>query len=201
MFRTGLWTIGRWRGVPIRLHWSIPIGALVFGRFRFVPGFWVGFVALILFHELGHAALARWRRLRIHEVQVHGLGGVCVHERGTPYDDALVAWGGVLAQAVFLVPALLVPRFVGVSSAFGWQLVSVFTDTNLFLIGLNLIPLEPFDGTKAWQLPRLWWRRRQRRGRRSPERSKTDPVDAAEAVERARRLAQEALDEARRRGG
>ncbi len=193
MFRTGLWTLGRWRGVPIRLHWSIPIGALVFGRFRFVPGFWLGFVALILLHELGHTALARRRRLRIDEVQVHGLGGVCVHERGTPYDNAVVAWGGVLAQALALIPALLAARTLVLQSAFAQQLVGVFTDTNLFLMGLNLIPLEPFDGAKAWQLPRLWWRRRRRPA--PPRRSES----GAEAVERARRLAQEALEEARRR--
>ncbi len=180
------------------MHWSIPIGALVFGRFRFVPGFWLGFVALILLHELGHATLARWRRLRIHEVQVHGLGGVCVHQRGMLYDEAIVAWGGVLAQALLLVPAQLVPHLAALDSAFVRQLVAVFSDTNLFLIGLNLIPLQPFDGAKAWQLPSLWWRRRLQRRRRIPKRS--DPaVDTAEAVERARRLAQEALEEARRR--
>ncbi|MEZ4248025.1 MAG: hypothetical protein R3B99_07280 [Polyangiales bacterium] len=82
MFSTGFWTIGRYRGIPIRLHWSIPLGAL-FGRFAFVPG-------------SGGLRRSCWctssatRSSRsddgsgVREVQVHGLGGVCIHQRGAP---------------------------------------------------------------------------------------------------------------------
>ncbi|MEM9072976.1 MAG: hypothetical protein AAGE52_31010 [Myxococcota bacterium] len=198
MFQRGLWTIGHWKNVPIRLHWSIPLGALFFSRFEFAPGFWLGFVLLILFHELGHAALAKARRLHIFEVQVHGLGGVCVHESGTPYDNSIVAWGGVLAQALFLVPAFVIGQLGVVRSAFVAELVWVFTETNLFLIALNLIPIEPFDGAKAWRLPKLWW---QRRGRRRPSKKKTKPRPPSgteDPVALARKLAQDALDDARR---
>ena len=40
----------------MRVHWTLPVGALVFGQGRFVPGFWLGFFLLVLVHELGHAA-------------------------------------------------------------------------------------------------------------------------------------------------
>ena len=103
VFRTGLWTIGRWRGVPIRLHWSIPLGALFFGHFEFVPGFWLGFVLLVLFHELGHAYLAHRRRLGVLEVQVHGLGGVCVSSCGA--GASRVSLRGAGASRVFFCEA------------------------------------------------------------------------------------------------
>lgn len=195
VFRTGLWTIGRWRGVPIRLHWSIPIGALFFGHFEFVPGFWLGFVLLVLFHELGHAYLAHRRRLGVLEVQVHGLGGVCVHESGTPFDNSIVAWGGVLAQTLFLIPAYAIATFVPVTNIYAAQLLWAFTTTNLWLIALNLIPIEPLDGGKAWQLPKLWRARRRPKPKpKAKARPKSDdPIASAKA------LAQQALDDAKRK--
>ncbi len=148
MFQTGFWTIARYRGVPIRLHWSLPLGALFFGRFAFVPGFWLGFVALVLVHELGHASLARARKLSVYDVQVHGLGGVCVHRRGTPFDDAIVAWGGVLAQFfVLYVPARVLLALVPVTSEFSAQLLSALLTTNLWLIGINHLSMAPRRGS------------------------------------------------------
>ena len=29
------------RGIPLRVHWSAPLAALFFGRFEFVPVFWL----------------------------------------------------------------------------------------------------------------------------------------------------------------
>jgi stage IV sporulation protein FB len=218
VFQTGFWTLARYRGIPIRLHWSIPLGALFFGRFELVPGFWLGFVVLVLIHELGHAFLARSRRLPVYDVQVHGLGGVCVHRRGTPFDDAIVAWGGVLAQLLVLyVPAAIVVRVapeIATSSAFVAQLFSALLWTNLWLAGINLLPIPPLDGAKAWQLPKLWWERRRKRRaghrappptRAAPPRNTSDaahqspPADTEDAAEVARRLAREALESARKR--
>lgn len=221
MFQTGYWTLARYRGIPIRLHWSIPLGALFFGRFEIVPGFWLGFVVLVLIHELGHAFLARRRRLAVFEVNVHGLGGECVHRRGSPYDDAIVAWGGVLAQLLVLyVPTRLLIELgvVTVDSAFVAQLVSALLWTNLWLVAINLLPIPPLDGAKAWQLPKLWWERRKRRahghraptpvGKASPTRKPApirdddddhDDHDDEDPAEVARRLAREALESARKR--
>ena len=42
----GWLTIGHYGEAPIRLHWSLPIGAVVLSRFQFVPGYWLGFVLL-----------------------------------------------------------------------------------------------------------------------------------------------------------
>ena len=67
----GWWTIGHFRGAPIRLHWTLPLGAFAMGRFAFVPAFWVGFALLILIHELGHALLVVRYRLGLSEIAVH----------------------------------------------------------------------------------------------------------------------------------
>lgn len=209
LFDTGYWNVGRIAGVPVRLHWTIPVGAFVFGRFRIVPGFWLGFFLLVLIHELGHAFLVKRRGLRNQEVRVHGLGGVSIHERGSTYDRAIIAWGGVLAQLLVLyVPAKLITLFVPIPSvAFLQELLSAFLYTNLILAGFNLIPIPPLDGAMAWKLPGLWWARRKRReprpaGARRQRRAGQPPpksVDGADAQATAKEIARRALEDARRR--
>jgi stage IV sporulation protein FB len=150
----GWWTLGRLRGAPIRLHWSLPLGAVVWGHFQFVPAFWLGFAALILIHELGHALLVLRYRLGLSEIAVHGAGGYCRHERsGSRFEEAAVAWGGVLAQlALFVVVEVWLLVVGRPTTIHGALLVQVFTETNLLLAALNLIPIEPLDGRKAWPL-------------------------------------------------
>ena len=171
MFEKDYFTLGRLYGIPIKLHWSLPLGALFFSGFRFVPGFWLGFFGLILIHECGHAFLSRIRGLRVLEIQIHGFGGLCRHERGTPYDTAIIAWGGVLAQFLVLyLPAVaLIHAGIWPAAAFGAELAEALTRTNLILIAFNLIPVGPFDGRAAWQLPRMWRLRRELKKEKKPE--------------------------------
>jgi hypothetical protein len=97
----GWWTIGHLRGAPIRLHWSLPLGALLWSNFSFAPAFWLAFVLLIFVHELGHALVVLRYGLGLSEVAIHGAGGYCRHERaGSRFEEAAVAWGGVLGQLV-----------------------------------------------------------------------------------------------------
>jgi hypothetical protein len=122
-FEHGYLKLGRWRGAPVRVHWSAPVGALLLGQLRFVPGFWLAFVGLILVHELGHALMVMLAGARVRAVNVTGLGGECRYDgEVTELRRALIAWGGVLAQLAVLVvvgSALLLfgaPRSTFVSS-------------------------------------------------------------------------------------
>ncbi len=203
MFQTGYVTLGRVYNVPIRLHWSAAVGALIFGRFRFVPGFWLGFFGLILVHELGHLLLVRARKLRALEVVVHGFGGHCKHEAGSPYDQAIIAWGGVLAQFLILYIPTRILLALGHWPAGAWshQLLGALLDTNLFLILFNLAPFPPLDGAWAWKLPGMWMEKRRRRRAKA---WKAAPIRVEEGAgnespeDAARRIAQEALEKAKR---
>jgi Zn-dependent protease len=141
------------------LHWSIPLGALLLGRFQLAPGFWLGFLALLLFHVLGHAAVVRGCRLRIAAVDVHGLGGGCRWDGiATPLQRSWIAWGGILGQALLLSGAL-VYRFTAGAPHSGWggDLLEALILGNVWLMALNLLPLRPFDGADAWRLFPLIW--------------------------------------------
>ncbi len=150
----GWLTLGSFKGAPIRLHWSIVLGALLWSRFAFRPVMWLSFVALILVHELGHALLVLRYRLGLSEIAVHGAGGYCRHERaGSRFEESAIAWGGVLAQLLLLIgtqAALLVLGPPATSAAA--EAAYVLIDANLWLIVINLIPIEPLDGAKAWPL-------------------------------------------------
>jgi len=182
-------------GVPIRIHVLTPLGALVFTGFRFAPGAWVGFLLLVLLHEMGHALLVMRYRLRVSSIDLHAYGGLCRWSgQATDWERAVIAWGGVVAQAALWAVT------VGVVAVFGYprdmfarELVEVFTRTNLWLMLINLAPFPPLDGVEAWrgvgELRRRWASRAPPAG--DPPRSETSESipDTKLSPEEARRIA------------
>jgi Zn-dependent protease len=153
----GYLEVGRWGGAPVRLHWTLPVGALVFSQGRFSPGAILGFVLVVLIHEVGHALVVRRQRLRVLAIDVHALGGVCWWQGdATPIARARIAWGGVNAQLVAFGFAVLALWTLGTpSTAFAADLAQAFTTMNMWLVALNLVPVAPLDGAEAWKLPGL----------------------------------------------
>lgn len=148
----GAMRLGRWRGVPVFLHWSTPLGFLLFVGFR--PVSWFALTALILAHEWGHAALIRRCGLRVDAIYVLGTGGECTYTgQPSPLQRALIAWGGVLGQLPGLILGLLGRALLPPSAPTAVLETAVtLVDINLFLIGLNLLPIPPLDGWHAWRL-------------------------------------------------
>src|SRR5438046_1043474 len=65
----------------------------------------------------------------------------------------MVAWGVVWAQlTLYAVTQLALFVFGPPTSLHVGLMVYVFTDINLWVAALNLIPFEPLDGAKAWPL-------------------------------------------------
>jgi len=161
MFESGFLRIFSWRGVPVRLHWTLPLGAFLFGGWSLAPMFWLGFVLLVFLHELGHAVLVTRLRHRVVAIDITGFGGMCRWSgAATPIERSIISWGGVLAQlAALAVAASLAVAVPGLRYSLAAPLLSVFLHTNLWLIGLNLLPLPPLDGATAWQIVPLLRRR------------------------------------------
>lgn len=163
--KRGYLTVMRIRGVPLRLHWTLPIGALLLSGGRLAPGVWLGVLGLILLHELGHAFVVHRVGLVNLGIDLTGFGGVTRWAGDpTPRDRALVAWGGVLAQLVVLAVALPIVLVFGIGPGFLGDLAHALTYSNLLLIAINLIPIRPLDGAEAWplfgHLFRGWGRKR-----------------------------------------
>jgi stage IV sporulation protein FB len=190
MFSRGFYTLFHVRGAPVRVHWSAPLGLVVFGGWS--PGGWVGVFLLIVLHELGHAALA-WRfGYQVTAMRVHAFGGDCQMSGDmTRAEDAAIAWGGVLAQAAVWVVASVTIWVAGVpEGAFFAALAYAFTTRNAWMIAFNLMPIPPLDGYAAWRLPVMWWQ-----GRRELRSYLKDRAARQRQVSRERRAEREAAME------
>lgn len=160
----GAITLARYRGAPIRLHWSVPIVAVMAGGLRFAPGAWLGLLLVVLLHEMGHAFWARHFRLDVTEIVIHGLGGHCAYQgQPTAKQRSIVAWGGVLAQGLVLTIALPVARLLPAASQFQADLYEMLISANLAIALFNLVPIPPLDGAEAWRLVPILVRERLRR--------------------------------------
>jgi stage IV sporulation protein FB len=165
MFASGYLNLGRVAGARVRAHWTLPVGALIFSGGRISLGYFVGFVLLVLVHEIGHAVVVRKRGYRAISLELHGMGGLC-RWQGDPtrLDVAWIAWGGVWAQALLLFATLAGTLAFGMPSEhFFVEMLSAFMWTNLWMIGINLVPIPPLDGAEAWKLFPLLRRRAQAR--------------------------------------
>ena len=161
------YSLGRWRGVPITLHWTVLLALPWFYyQTRSLSATAISFAAflfLLVSHELGHAAVAKWRGVAVERIQLFFIHGLCAHDE--PYDetdDVLIAWGGVAAQLAVLIAALGANALLAASSPSAHQaaapLFRVLVQTNLFMMVFNLIPVAPLDGAKAWRAVPLLWR-------------------------------------------
>lgn len=188
MMDRGYLTLMRVRGVPLRLHWTLPLGALLLSGGRFAPGLWLGIVLVIALHEAGHALVVHRVGLVNLGVELTGFGGRCLWAgHPTPVQRALVAWGGVLAQLALFLAMVPITLLIDLPpSGFVPDLVDAFTRANAFLMIVNLLPIAPLDGKEAWPLFTHLWRDRARRRKWKQKLSK-EPQTLREAFEEAKR--------------
>jgi Zn-dependent protease len=143
--------LGRVRGVPVRLHWSAPLGALFFGGLSISGG--LAWLALVLIHEAGHAVLAYWFGRGVIGLSVHAFGGECEWVPGTKrWSQEIIAWGGVLAQAALFALVMAASVVVPLEHWLGAPAFGVLTAYNLFILAFNLLPVGNLDGRRAWRL-------------------------------------------------
>ncbi len=159
------WTLFRLRGAPVRIHWSAPLGVWAFGGFVFDAVYLVAALGLVLVHEVGHALVVRAAGARVVELELNGLGGYCRWQgEVSPVGRAAIAFGGVWAQLALLFAALaLVPTGLFDGSRAGFVFFWVATQSNVWMVLLNLLPVKPLDGAEAWRLPLLLGRAARRR--------------------------------------
>ncbi|WP_370416078.1 site-2 protease family protein [Streptomyces fradiae] len=171
--------IGHVLGVPLRIHWSVPLLVGLFGYSlgaQTLPAWLPGrssavytlaglvgallLVGSLLAHEAAHAVLARRRDIPVQDVTLWALGGVT--QMGKPRTAGaafVVAAGGPLTSLVIGGAALGVG--IGLDALFGWAVpaaVLVWLAWVNFLLGVfNLLPAAPLDGGRVVQSV-IWWR-------------------------------------------
>jgi hypothetical protein len=152
MLDRGYLRVARPWGVEVRIHWSVPLAALLAARLRWQPLLWLGFLGVLLTHQLGHAIAVAISGGRLLGLDTTGFGGSCRWRgAGTLLERSWVAWGGVLAQAALLGAALALSSWQG-PHVTGEQLEYCFVELNLAVLAINLLPVAPLDGALSWRL-------------------------------------------------
>ncbi|MFD7444871.1 site-2 protease family protein [Streptomyces sp. NPDC059909] len=172
--------IGSVLGVPLRIHWTVPLLVVLFGYSlgsRTLPAWLPGrsaavyavagsagallLVVSLLAHEAAHAVTARKRDIPVHGVTLWALGGMTElggkpHTAGAAF---LVAVSGPLTSLV--VGGVALGAGIGVRALLGWAMpaaVLVWLGwVNLALAAFNLLPAAPLDGGRVVQAV-MWWR-------------------------------------------
>jgi len=190
-----------WLGrTEVRLHWAALVLAAVLVVSKLV-GLVVGLATLVLMHELGHAYLARRAGLAVSHIEMHPFGGRCLYyaDWATPWDRAVIAWGGVLFQLPLLAIGFGIQALPRPDGWLGAQIASVavvWSLYNLVTIAVNLIPMPPLDGAVAWRLvPMIPARLRAARERRETRAEPTGPSRREVALKRAKARGLRVLDD------
>ena len=189
--------LGQVFGAPIRLSLGGLLGAVLIASYS--VGRWWAFpllLVLVLVHELGHAVAVRWTGHRVLGLDLRFIHGQCRWMgRASARQEAWIAWGGVLAQAT-LFPIALGVYLTGFyqDSVIGDALFRTFGVINLSLIVINLLPVPPLDGARAWPYFRMLWF-----GRRTAEVRANFPKPKSLVTMDARQIADQAIREAMER--
>lgn len=156
--KVGWARIFNYGSAPVYFNW-MPL-AVLFVLIVFAhraPGLLTGYaslLALIVLHEIGHAAVARGLGWPAQEIYIHVLFGKAMIPRSpAARDRAKIAWGGILVQALVAAPTVALVWAFGYTD-YLWLNVplAVLGHINLITIPLNLIPARPFDGGDAWSI-------------------------------------------------
>ncbi|MER7540811.1 site-2 protease family protein [Streptomyces sp. NPDC097704] len=171
--------IARVLGVPLRIHWTVPLLVALFGYSlgaQTLPARLPGrsnavytvaglagallLIVSLLAHETAHAIIARRKGIPVQDITLWALGGMT--RMGKPRTAGaafLVAAGGPLTSLVIGGAAL--GAGVALNALFGWDVpaaVLVWLAWVNFLLGVfNLLPAAPLDGGRVVQS--VIWRR------------------------------------------
>jgi Zn-dependent protease len=105
-------------------------------------------------------------------IQLYPIFGITKFE--TPwskFDHCVIAWGGVIAQAVVALPVIGWVRLFGYTRFEPVNAVLAllgFFSISIAVAVVNLLPIPPLDGATAWSIiPEFFKRIRDRRSTRS----------------------------------
>ena len=166
----GSFQLGKFAGIPLKLHWTFGLTfilVLVIGIVKKSDLSEIGVVLILLtvmfvcvvFHEYGHALMARRFKVKTIDIILSPIGGLARLERlpSKPIQEFYIAVAGPLVNAVialilatilfFSSKPIIVNMRLSVEDVNNWQgYMSLILLMNLMLFLFNLIPAFPMDG-------------------------------------------------------
>lgn len=122
----------------------------------------LSYLSLLLIHECGHLIAAQRRGSHVLEIRLYPIHGKCLFQ--TPwsrFDHCVIAWGGVIAQAIIALPLLLWLFFFGYTRFDAVNAVlAILGAYSICVAAFNLLPARGLDGSIAWSIIPEYLRRR-----------------------------------------
>ena len=147
------------KGVDVFVHWTVFLVAafMIVGALQRPVLTIVGlicYLSVLLIHETGHLLAAHRRRSEVFSIKLYPIFGITTFESPrSRLDNCVIAWGGVLAQAVIAIPLVIWVEVFGFTPF--EPLNAVFAILGFFSLGValfNLLPIRPLDGATVWGL-------------------------------------------------
>ena len=112
------------------------------------------YLSIILLHEYGHAFFINKLGYKTHAIYLGVIHGLCEYE--LPYimkHQAIIAWGGVLAQLFVAIPLIIISQTTDISRIQGVSQIVAFLGYISALVSVvNLAPARGLDGATAWKI-------------------------------------------------
>ena len=166
----------RIKGVDVNVHWTV---FLVAGIMLLNAGrkpvmtlvALLAYMSLLLIHETGHLIAAQRRWSRVEEIRLYPILGKCIFQvPWSRFDHCIIAWVGVIAQAIVAIPLLAWLYFFGYTrfSAVN-AILAILGGYSMCVAAFNLLPIPGLDGSIAWSIvPEYLRRRRTQAARKRP---------------------------------
>ena len=126
--------------------------------YSFIFGWWysVGFVLLILFHELGHYGAAKQRNLNVGAPTFIPFVGAWIQLKEQPMDVETEAYVGIAGPVTGTVASM---AFYYAAEYTHSQLLLALAYAGFMINLFNLIPISPLDGGRITAIisPKVWW--------------------------------------------
>jgi len=164
------------RRVKVFFHWSVLlIGAVILLGALEEPllafSVLAAYYGVILIHECGHMVAAQRKGCAVLSIELYPIWGITRFSQPySRFDHCVIAWGGVVAQAIVGVPLVAWVEIFGYTR---FQVVNailaILGFLSLSMAVFNLLPIRPLDGAIAWGLlPALFKRSSTRPAKREP---------------------------------
>ena len=165
----------RIRGVGVYVHWTVLLIAalILLNVIRHPLTSLLGlsaYLSVLLIHESGHMIAAQRLGCEVFSIEIYPIVGFC--RFGVPwsrFDHCVIAWGGIVAQAVVAAPLILYVTIFGYTRY--EPLNAVLAILGFFSFGVavfNLLPIPRLDGSIAWGIIPEGIKRLRRGNRKSP---------------------------------
>lgn len=158
------------RGVDTYVHWSVfAVSAFILANVVSHPGLSIlglgCYYGVLLLHEAGHLYAAQRKGCQVKSIRLYPVFGLTTFEvPWSKLDHCVIAWGGVVGQAVVFVPLIAWVAMFGYTPFDAINMIfAILGFFSLAVAIFNLLPVRGLDGSIAWQIsPELLAERRRK---------------------------------------